>query len=122
MSKASSIRVQKSQDNSYCFRPRHFPAVYQSSESETVPKNMVTMEEDPEMDPAAGLPPPVPLPTSKAMDLDATVKALMSSVGEMKGGNVNIKVVVVSGNSNTTMHFLKISLLWFYIFLIKYFI
>jgi hypothetical protein len=66
---------------------------------------MVVMGEDPEMYAAAGLPPPVPLPTSKAMDLDATVKAMRSSVGEMKGGNVNIKVVVVSGNSNTTMHF-----------------
>jgi hypothetical protein len=66
---------------------------------------MFAMEEDPEMYMAAGLPLPVPLPTSKALDLDATVKAVMSSVGEMKGGNVNIKVVVVSGNSNTTMHF-----------------
>jgi hypothetical protein len=66
---------------------------------------MFAMEEDPEMYVAAGLPPPVPLPTSNALDLDATVKAVMSSVGEMKGANVNIKVVVVSGNSNTTMHF-----------------
>jgi hypothetical protein len=66
---------------------------------------MFAMEEDPEMYVAAGLPSPVPLPTSKALDLDATVKAVMSSVGEMKGANVNIKVVVVSGNSNTTMHF-----------------
>jgi hypothetical protein len=68
---------------------------------------MFAMEEDPEMYMAAGLPPPppVPLPTSKALDLDATVKAVMSYVGEMKGANVNIEVVVVSGNSNTTMHF-----------------
>jgi hypothetical protein len=66
---------------------------------------MFAMEEDPEMYAAAGLPPSVPLPTTKAMDLDATVKAVMSSVGEMMGGNVNIKVVVVSGNSNTVMHF-----------------
>ncbi len=54
---------------------------------------------------AAGLPPPVTLPTSNALDLDATVKSVISSVGEMKGANVNIKVIVVSGNSNTTMHF-----------------
>ncbi len=67
--------------------------------------SLFAMEEDPEMYAAAGLTPPVPLPTSKALDLDATVKAVMSSVSEMKGGNVNIKVVVVSGNSNTTMHF-----------------
>ncbi len=33
------------------------------------------------------------------------VKAVISSVGDMKGANVNIKVVVVSGNSNTTMNF-----------------
>jgi hypothetical protein len=66
---------------------------------------MFAMEEDPEMYVAAGLPPPVPLPTSNALDLDATVKAVMSSVGEMNGANVNIKVDVVSGNSNTTMHF-----------------
>jgi hypothetical protein len=66
---------------------------------------MVAMEEDQEMYAAAGLPPPVPLATSKAMDLDASVKAVMGSIDEMKGGNVKIKVVVVSGNSNTTMHF-----------------
>ncbi len=66
---------------------------------------MFAMEEDPDMYVAAGLSPPVPLPTSNALDVDATVKAVMSSVGEMNGANVNIKVVVVSGNSNTTMHF-----------------
>ncbi len=43
-------------------------------------ESMLAMEEDPEMYTAAGLPPPVPLPMSKAMDLDATVKAVMSSV------------------------------------------
>ncbi len=41
------------------------------------------------------------LPTSNALDLDATVKSVISSVGDMKGDNVKIKVVVVSGNSNT---------------------
>ncbi len=69
---------------------------------------MFAMEKDPEMYVAAGLPPPHPpvtLPTSNALDLDATVKSVMSSVGEMKGENVNIKVFVVCGNSNTTMHF-----------------
>jgi shikimate kinase len=66
---------------------------------------MFAMEEDPEMYVAAGLPPPVTLPTSSALGLDATVKSVISSLGEMKGANVNIKVVVVSGNSNTTMHF-----------------
>ncbi len=50
-------------------------------------------------------PPPRAPPHVKALDLDATVKAVMRPVGEMKGGNVNIKVVVVSGNSNTTMNF-----------------
>jgi hypothetical protein len=82
-----------------------------AEDSEKKPKEelcedfMFAMEEDPDMNVAASLPPPVPLPTSKALDLDATVKAVMSSVGEMKGAKVNIKVVVVSGNSNTTMHF-----------------
>jgi hypothetical protein len=66
---------------------------------------MFAMEEDPEMYVAAGLPPPVPVPTSNALDVDATVKAVISSVADMKGANVNIKVVVVSGNSNTTMNF-----------------
>jgi len=67
---------------------------------------MFAMEEDPEMYVAAGLPPPpVPVRTSNALDVDATVKAVISSVADMKGANVNIKVVVVSGNSNTTMNF-----------------
>jgi hypothetical protein len=66
---------------------------------------MFAMEEDPDMYVAAGLPPPVPLPTSNALDVDVTVKAVISSVGDMKGANVNIKVIVVSGNSNTTMNF-----------------
>ncbi len=66
---------------------------------------MFPIEEDPDMYVAAGLPPPVPLPTSNALDVDATVKAVISSVGDMKGANVNIKVVVVSGNSNTTINF-----------------
>ena len=66
---------------------------------------MFAMEEDPDMYVAAGLPPPVPVPTSNALDVDATVKAVISSVADMKGANVNIKVVVVSGNSNTTMNF-----------------
>ncbi len=71
-----------------------------AEDSEKKPKEelcediMFAMEEDPEMYAAAGLPPPVPLLTSKPLDVDATVKAVMSSVGEMKGGNVNIKVVV----------------------------
>jgi integrase len=66
---------------------------------------MFAMEKDPDMYVAASLPPPVPLPTSNALDVDATVKAVISSVGEMTGANVNIKVVVVSGNSNTNMNF-----------------
>ncbi len=82
-----------------------------AEDSEKKPKEelcedfMFAMEEDPEMYAVAGLPPPVPLPTSKPLDLDATVKAVMRSVGEIKGRNVNIKVVVFSDNSNTTMNF-----------------
>ncbi len=39
---------------------------------------------------AAGL----PLPTSNPIDLEATVKHVVSSVPDMKGANVKIKVVV----------------------------
>ncbi len=54
---------------------------------------------------AAGLPLPVPVSTSKPMDLDAKVQCVMSSVGNLKGANVNIKVVVFSGNIYTTKNF-----------------
>ena len=78
---------------------------YKNAKEELSEEFLFAMEEDPDMYVAAGLPPPVPVPTSNALDVDATVKAVISSVADMKGANVNIKVVVVSGNSNTTMNF-----------------
>ena len=68
---------------------------------------MFNLEEDPDMYAAAGLPlpVPVPVPTYNPNDIDATVQRVISSVANMTGKNVNIKVVVVSGNTNTTMNF-----------------
>jgi len=75
---------------------------------------MFLLEEDPEMYAAAGLPVPTATPMATAMptvtstanpvDLAATVKRVMDSVQDMQGSNINIKVVVVTGN-NTTMNF-----------------
>ena len=79
--------------------------IYKNAKEELSEEFLFAMEEDPDMYVAAGLPPPVPVRTSNTCDVDATVKAVISSVADMKGANVNIKVVVVSGNSNTTMNF-----------------
>ncbi len=39
------------------------------------------------------------MPTSNYIDLEATVEHVMSSVPDMKGANVNIKVAAVTGNN-----------------------
>jgi hypothetical protein len=75
---------------------------------------MFTLEENPDMYAAAGL--PLHVPTSKPVDLDVTVQRVMSSVGDMKGANVNIKVVLVSGNTKYNYEFL-VQMLWLDIFI-----
>jgi hypothetical protein len=70
--------------------------------------SMFHLKEDPDMYAAAGLPLPVPMPVSVATsnhDIEGTVQRVMSSAAVMTGANVNIKIVVVSGNTNTTMNF-----------------
>ena len=59
------------------------------------------LEEDPKMYAAAGLPIPN---IYKPMDVDGTIKNVMSSVPDLKGANVTFKIVVVTGN-NSTMNF-----------------
>jgi hypothetical protein len=58
------------------------------------------MEEDPDMYAAAGLPIPVCTP----IDFEKTISNVMNSVRHMNESNVNIKVIIVTGN-NTTMNF-----------------
>jgi hypothetical protein len=50
---------------------------------------MLILEEDPEMYAAAGL----PIPTSNPIDLEATFKLVTRSAPDMKGANVNIKLL-----------------------------
>jgi len=73
---------------------------------------MFSMEEDPEMYAAAGLALPAATPTAThtftctatPQDVGPAVKHVIESLSDIKGENVNIKVVVVTGN-NTTMNF-----------------
>ena len=92
--------------------------VVQETDNETLKDEsdefLFMLEEDPEMYAAAGLPLPTPTSsttltststcTSSPVDIQATVQNVMSSVQAMQGANVNIKVVVVTGN-NSTMNF-----------------
>ena len=73
---------------------------------------MFSIEEDPKMYAAAGLPLPAAMPTvtpaftssATPLDVGPAVKHVIESLSDIKGENVNIKVVVVTGN-NTTMYF-----------------
>ncbi len=66
---------------------------------------MFEMEEDPDMYAAAGLPPSTPyVYTSKPMDPETAIKNVMKSVADIKGSNINIRLVVVTAN-NGTMNF-----------------
>jgi hypothetical protein len=71
---------------------------------------MFKFEEDPENLRCGRTTPPTPyvptsnILTSKPMDPEAAIKNVMSSVADIKGSNINIKVVVVTGN-NGTMNF-----------------
>jgi hypothetical protein len=82
----------------------------ENTQKEELDELMFEFEEDPEMYATAGLPPPTPyMPTcnvvsSKPIDPEATIKNVMSSISDIKGANIYIKVVVVTGN-NTTMNF-----------------
>jgi hypothetical protein len=81
---------------------------YEDMEEPKDDLSMFHLEEDPDMYAAAGLPLPVPMPMSVATsnhDIEGTVQRVMSSAAVMTGANVNIKIVVVSGNTNTTMNF-----------------
>ncbi len=81
-----------------------------NTQKEELDKLMFEFEEDPEMYATAGLPPLTPyMPTcnvvsSKPIDSEAAIKNVMSSISDIKGTNINTKVVVVTGN-NTTMNF-----------------
>ena len=77
---------------------------------------MFLMEEDPEMYAATRLALPAAMPTvtptvtttatpsSTPLDLGSAVEHVIESLSDIKGENVNIKVVVVTRN-NTTMNF-----------------
>ncbi len=85
---------------------------YEDMEESKEDLSMFHLEEDPDMYAAAGLPLPVPVPVSVPMsvamsnhDIDGTVQRVMSSAAVTSGANVNIKIVVVSANTNTTMNF-----------------
>ncbi len=72
---------------------------------------MFEIQEDPGMYVAAGLTPPPPTPyvpmlnglTSKPMYPEAAIKNVMNSVADIKGSNINIKVVVVTSNGKTSI-------------------
>jgi integrase len=87
---------------------------YEDIEESKEDLSMLHLEEDPDMYAAAGLPLPVPVPVPVSVpmsvgmcshDIEGTVQHVMSSAAVTSGGNVNIKIVMVSGNSNTTMNF-----------------
>jgi hypothetical protein len=85
---------------------------YEDMEEPKEDLSMFHLEEDPDMYAAAGLPLPVPVPVSVPVsvatsnhDIEGTVQRVMSSAAVTTGANVNIKIVVVSANTNTTMNF-----------------
>ena len=65
----------------------------------------VLLEEDDDMYMAAGLPAPSTSQQQQPVDLAATINSAVQCLSGLDNGNISVKIVVVSGNTNTTMNF-----------------
>ena len=66
---------------------------------------IMDLEEDPDMYAAAGLPIPETPVAEKKQDLQTTIQKVVSSLPNMQGANVTLKVLVISGDNHGTINF-----------------